>query len=997
MLWGLFIGIDRYRAPVTRLSCSRADAVALASLFGDSLPGDIAQLLDDEATLDRIRTEVSKLSQAAGDDFVVVSFSGHGTETHELVPVDVDPLRITETCLPLTELAELLDAIPAKHLLVILDCCFSGGFGGARVFASQSTRDMFEDRASVEALVHGQGRLVLTASSAGEPALETMQYGHGLLTYYLLKGLQGQAGLASGGRISVLDLLNYAMRQVGDAAKRLQADQTPTLYGSIEGAPTLPVLTPGPLYATAFPDRVCPPATAEWSSLVPYGLAPAIIEAWVASMPGLNELQQTAINNFGVLGTQSLLVVAPTGSGKTMIGELAALHAVSQGARAVMLLPLKALVNDKYDYLTRVYGDTIAVAQATGDNSDQAGAIVSGQYELAILTYEKFLNLMLVNPHIMRGISVVIVDEVQTVADPSRGPALEFLLTLLRAGHGRGGAPQIVALSAVIGDTQGLERWLGGGLLQSTHRPVPLREHVVLSDGGLHTLEADGTETTTDRFFVPAVVSGSQSNKPWVIPLVQKLVGEGKKVVVFRATRGDAVGTAQYLGNALGLPPATDVIEQLPQADASISSVELRSALSNGVGFHNSDLSRAERLALEAGFRDPDGPLRVLAATTTLAMGINTPADAVVIAGLNHPGSGPYSVAEYKNMAGRAGRLGHRDSGDAYIVAGDIGPAAAWQHYIMGEPEDVTSQFLAVGTDPQTLALRCVVALGASVEEQALLELLEGSFALWRQAEQGLGGLNAAALRSDLEALVQAHLLDREPDGKLTLTDLGRYAGQSGIEVRSVTRVASALRGAPAELSVGDLITLAQVTVEVDAINMRVHNKSTKERAEWPGFLSRWGVSPGLIRMLHVGGGNPTLRAKKAAACLLYIGPDDLNAIENFLMSHVRERSAAGPIRQVAARTRDVIDAVAEIAGFYGCPFGGDSSDVGLQLEVGIPDEMMEIGRNQGARLTRGDYLALLRAGCTTWDTVDVIETDRLTALLGPEAAKRLKQVAPAK
>jgi len=175
-------------------------------------------------------------------------------------------------------------------------------------------------------------------------------------------------------------------------------------------------------------------------------------------MPGLNSLQQRAVNEFGVLDGKSLLVVAPTASGKTMIGELAAVQHALRGSRTVMLLPLKALVNDKYEYFTQTYSDQFTVVRATGDHADQVGAIYTGQYDLALLTYEKFLNLVIGSPYVMRGVSLVVVDEAQTVSDTSRGASLEFLLTLIRSGHARGGAPQVIALSAVIGDTNGLER-----------------------------------------------------------------------------------------------------------------------------------------------------------------------------------------------------------------------------------------------------------------------------------------------------------------------------------------------------------------------------------------------------------------------------------------------------------------------------------------------------------------------------------------------------------
>ncbi|HQZ33276.1 MAG TPA: caspase family protein, partial [Ilumatobacteraceae bacterium] len=524
MIRGLFIGIDRYLPPVNRLTAAKADAAALSALFEDTLGGEIKFLADTHATLANIVTELENLRTAAADDLVVVSFSGHGTDDHRLVPVDVVVDDLVGTCLPLEELATHLDAIPSQHLLVFLDCCFSGGFGGARVFAPSAQRSMTEDRSSLVALARGSGRIVLTASGAGEPALETAALGHGIFSHHLLAALQGPAGLVEGGRIALLDIVNYVTKHVVEEAALLRAIQTPTMYGSIEGAPTLAVLVPGARYGAAFPSRVRSNASTDWHSLVSFGFPDAVLAKWSQAMPsGLNQLQLDAINQHGSLDGRSLLVVAPTGAGKTMIGELAALRAVSNGERSVMLLPLKALVNDKYDSLTSLYGGEATVVRATGDHSDQVGAILSGQYDLALLTYEKFLSLALGSPHILCGISVVVVDEAQIIADPTRGPALEFLLALVRSGFARGVAPQVIALSAVIGETNGLETWLGGALLRTTERPVPLRESVLDAAGGLRTLEPDGSEITAPHSITPEFGSGSQASKPLIIPLLRKL------------------------------------------------------------------------------------------------------------------------------------------------------------------------------------------------------------------------------------------------------------------------------------------------------------------------------------------------------------------------------------------------------------------------------------------------------------------------------------------
>lgn len=970
MLRSLFIGIDRYRSPINRLSCCVADATALGSLFKDTHGTDVTMLTDDQATASNIRNELTALQGAAEDDLVIVSFSGHGTTDHRLVPIDADPGDIIGTCISLDDLAQLLDGIPAKNLLVFLDCCFSGGFGGARVFAPAATRDMTEDRSTLETLVRGSGRVVLTASGAGEPALETSAFGHGLLTYHLIDGLQGAEGLASDGLIDIEQLFNAVKTKVIESARLLGDEQTPTTYGSFEGTPALEVLVPGAAYAAAFPDRVTAPVTADWSSLALYGIPQSVLDAWSRAMPdGLNDLQLQAVNDYGVLAGKSVFVVAPTGSGKTMIGELAAVQQAATGGRAVMLLPLRALVNDKYDYFQNLYGGELKVIRASGEYSDQTGDLYNGQYDLALLTYEKFLNIAIASPYVMRGVATVVVDEVQNIADPSRGASLEFLLTLLRAGHARGEAAQVIALSAVIGDTNGLDQWLGAGLLKTTERPIPLRESVIDGYGSAHHHMSDGTERQ-EHFVDRAYVDGSQGSKPIVIPLVDRLVAEGKKVIVFRSTKGETQGAAGYLAQSLGLPSASSALELLPTGDLSASSQALRTALEGGVGFHNADLDRGERAALEAAFRDPASDLRVLVSTTTLAMGINTPAEAVVIVGLTHPFGGAYSVAEYKNMAGRAGRPGFADAGEAYIVASDSpSPNEAWNHYVLGTPEDIQSHFLGANTDPQTLVIRALAALGGSVDQQELIILLENAFAIWRQNNQGVGtGWDLGALSANIESLVQSELLDQEPDGRITLTALGRFAGESGIEVRSVAQVSSALRFLPETLPLEDLILLAQVTVEADQVYIPTNRKSHQEQQRWPQTLARMGCSTNLVRSLHVGGGDSTQRAKRAVAALRFISLTNMQDVEAELTQHMRENGIAGAVRSAASRTRDVVSTVAQIAHFRGHNLDHESLADGAMvlLETGAPREMTEVAAKLGATLTRAEYLSLAYAGQTT-------------------------------
>jgi replicative superfamily II helicase len=289
--------------------------------------------------------------------------------------------------------------------------------------------------------------------------------------------------LREGERIGVLRLLDYVVRRVVDAAQQIRREQHPAVRGTFDGEFTWPVLMPGPIYRGAFPDRGEPVATAEITSLAAFGFPQAVIDAWAGDIPRLNQLQLDAINDFRILRGEHVVASAPTSSGKTMLGELAAIRGALDRRRALFLMPLKALVNDKLRQFQRVYGPFgIRTIEATGETADVA-PLLRGHYDIALLTYEKFAAIALTHPHVLEQVGTIVIDEVQMISDQSRGANLEFLLTLLRMRRRDGSEPQVIALSAVIGNTNGLERWLGGRLLRRVERPVPLDEGALCYDG----------------------------------------------------------------------------------------------------------------------------------------------------------------------------------------------------------------------------------------------------------------------------------------------------------------------------------------------------------------------------------------------------------------------------------------------------------------------------------------------------------------------------------
>ncbi len=497
-----FIGIDRHRDPLVRdLSGARRDALALWALFRDTLPAIQSNLLTDaDATVEAVRASLdATFGAATADDTVIVSFAGHGTRDHRLVAHDTDPRALEATTIGMGELAARFKQTQAKAVLCILDCCFSGGAPARVLDDSPATRDTGTPLEEVA----GVGRILLAAANVNEVALEHPKTRHGLLTGALLDVFQ-----SSEQPISLTGAIDTIMQRVRADASRMGYVQTPVLFGHIEGGLVLPVLRPGTEFFKAFPEHLGARVAGRIDELAVFGLPTPLLTEWSSQFAtGLNMLQLSAVNDHRILDGQSLLVVAPTSSGKTFIGEMAAARAILDGRKAVFLFPYKALVNEKFDQFSRIYGERLAmrIIRCTGDYQDQASAFLRGKYDLAVLTYEMFLNLILNRTGILNQIGLVVVDEAQFITDPTRGITVELLLTHLLAAREMGIEPQLVALSAVIGDLNCFDEWLGCGKLVSAERPVPLTEGVIDRGGTFQYRTPDGTVGTT-RILPPGAV-----------------------------------------------------------------------------------------------------------------------------------------------------------------------------------------------------------------------------------------------------------------------------------------------------------------------------------------------------------------------------------------------------------------------------------------------------------------------------------------------------------
>ena len=192
----------------------------------------------------------------------------------------------------------------------------------------------------------------------------------------------------------------------------------------------------------------------------------------------LRPSQEKAIKA-GLLEGKNLLICTPTGSGKTLAAEIAALNAIySKRSKALYIVPLKALATEKYKDFKRKYPD-IKVALSIGDQDASDGYLA--EYDLIITVSEKLDSLLRHHCPWLKFVNVVIVDEIHLLNDPSRGPTLEVVITLLRMLIKE---VQLIGLSATIGNPTELASWLNAQLVEDSWRPVELH-HGIYREGAI--------------------------------------------------------------------------------------------------------------------------------------------------------------------------------------------------------------------------------------------------------------------------------------------------------------------------------------------------------------------------------------------------------------------------------------------------------------------------------------------------------------------------------
>jgi helicase len=190
----------------------------------------------------------------------------------------------------------------------------------------------------------------------------------------------------------------------------------------------------------------------------------------------------------GLFEGKNLLICTPTASGKTLIAEMAGVKGILEGkGKAVHVVPLKALANEKFKEFKLKYGNLFRIALSIGDLDSADTYLID--YDFIFTTSEKLDSLIRHRSEWLRYVKTVIIDEVHLLNDAGRGPTLEILITILKKILP---AMQLICLSATIGNPEELAEWLEAELVIDKWRPVKLEEGIYL-EGEIESWERGKT------------------------------------------------------------------------------------------------------------------------------------------------------------------------------------------------------------------------------------------------------------------------------------------------------------------------------------------------------------------------------------------------------------------------------------------------------------------------------------------------------------------------
>lgn len=539
------------------------------------------------------------------------------------------------------------------------------------------------------------------------------------------------------------------------------------------------------------------------SSLEAYNAPPQLIAVWEKTYGSdLLPVQEAAVARHGVLAGRNLIVQAPTSAGKTFVGEMAATRAALAGRKVLYLVPTKALAEDKFAHFTSLYQALgLRIIVITRDRRDDDHRFTTGDFDIAIAIPEK-VRALWARHGVSQFLGLAVLDELQTMTEPQRGPCLELLLAELR----RLPALQIVGLSACLGASPRLADYLDADWLETAERPLELRKGVLVGDC-FRYVDAHG-RPAEEVFEGVGPQAGDRPGEA-VARLALHFARLQEPTIIFVRDRGTALRLA--LAVAERMEADSQAPAELEALERTAVREQLAGLMARGVAFHSADLQFEDRRAVETAFNN--GSISVLCSTPTLALGINLPARNVIIDPHGWqselPGApsalSPISRSDFENRAGRAGRIGSGAFGRGILIADtELAAQALRARYLdsaFSPPEPALANL-------PPLQAAIALAAGAAIRRASLDDIYAGTYTAYLLRHTHL----PEPVRQAAERCLQSGLLRRDGDG-LVPTSLGQQAAVSGVSFETFCMLSEAAEHSPLPTDL-EVTLLAAMTTE---------------------------------------------------------------------------------------------------------------------------------------------------------------------------------------
>ena len=544
----------------------------------------------------------------------------------------------------------------------------------------------------------------------------------------------------------------------------------------------------------------------------------------------LTRMQQDVLESGEFWGQDRNIVIhGPTSSGKTLLAEIAALRRIldpSTENKVLFLVPLRVLVTSQCRQFMsdfrdiRLGGRPLRIWESSADYQDHDAQILNGDYDIAIVVYEKFFSMLNNKCRMLENCGLIIVDELQMLSSQERGPKMEFsimrVLEIQRQKRNEQKEIRIIGLTTSESGVDNLCNWMEATKLGNDIRPIPLMQHFVScnpvnlgmirekyisgsldssmdagvvteSESGAH----EGEKAACERLEIPKDAE-KDDRKRCLYAVLNRVIKENKecgsrgKILVFCNTKRSVKTLAMEIAkkyHGLDEPSPAD-----PQRGAGLKAVldqalqeftdeldinELSQTIPFGVAFHHSGLPGMVREAIEEDFRDENGRIRIIVCTETLMIGVNLPADVVILFDgsvyRGDPKPKALTLQEYRNFIGRAGRLGYGEKGESYLLTEKL--VHDFETFTSDGQTEIVSPFKR--DDPDGIAPYFMSWISGGDEEDAELRIQQGiaqSFC-YNQGRDADDGHISKHSKQILENLEELQMEDRD---KNLLTILGR-------------------------------------------------------------------------------------------------------------------------------------------------------------------------------------------------------------------------------